>query len=258
MSEGPERSHDHSMKPVTVISALLLVFVVTWFVYDYYSRRTSCDAVFEQSAPSLKANLGFIDAKGEVTIGRQQVQVLGESSQKLALTLRNCCIAHRSGRIRDSDYRACIGGAKNYEARVRDVKNDIERSQAAAGERDADRAAQYATRAKRVVEVAIGAVEARRRFLRHRRRLRRRRPTSAHRRLPRRRPYRRSRARSRRWTRRWVAGRARRRIRMRRQVGRESSPTRGMARPATQVATRDHLDLRQRSGGRSRADRSSS
>ena len=147
------------MKPVTLISALLLVFVVTWFAYDYFARRTSCEAVFEQSAPSLKTSLGFIDAKGEVTIGRQQVQALGESSQKLGLTLRNCCIAHRSGTIGDGEYRACIGGAKNYEAKVRDVKNDIEQSQAAAGKRDTERAAQYAARAKRVVEVAIGAVE---------------------------------------------------------------------------------------------------
>jgi hypothetical protein len=145
------------MKTIAVTAALLLM-VLAWFGYDYYSRQHSCDAVFEQSAPSLKASLGIIDVKGDVTIGRQQVQALTESSQKVGLTLRNCCIAHQQGDMSENQYRTCIGGAKTYEAQVHAVKNNVERAQQAQQDRNPERAAEYSTQAKRMVQVAISTV----------------------------------------------------------------------------------------------------
>ena len=138
--------------PIIIGTVAVLVLVVGWFLYD--RMRPECDGIFEQTTPKLGAKLDLIKTKGEILIGREKVQELAESSQKVALHLKTCCIAQRRAGMSVDQFQGCISGAKDYETKITQVTDMINEAQAAKEQGKIELAEQKAAQANQ----AAGAV----------------------------------------------------------------------------------------------------
>lgn len=118
-----------NQRPIIIGTVAVLVLVVAWFLYD--RTRPECDSIFEQTAPKLGAKLDIIKTKGELHLGRERVQELAESSQKVALHLKTCCIAQRRAGMSVDQFQGCINGAKDYEMKITQVTNMINEAELA-------------------------------------------------------------------------------------------------------------------------------
>jgi hypothetical protein len=145
------------MKALAYFAVSVTVLVVIWITYDLVRSR-SCEQLLEQSAPSLRTSIGFLNAKGEIALGRTQVQALSEGADKLNVQLKACCISRQKQYISDSEYKSCLQRAQAYEGRVQEVKKNVEKAQAAKASREPDRAAQLAERAQEMARIALGTV----------------------------------------------------------------------------------------------------
>jgi hypothetical protein len=67
------------------------VILIAFFIFD--RPRSSCDTIFEQTTMRVGGNVELIKSKGELFLGREKMQELAESSQKVALHLKACCVA---------------------------------------------------------------------------------------------------------------------------------------------------------------------
>jgi hypothetical protein len=93
--------------PLILVTVAVLVIVIVWFVFERV-LWPQCDSIFEQTTTKLSGKLDFIKAKGELLIGREKVQELAESSQKVALHLKTCCIAQQGGSMNAEQFQGCI------------------------------------------------------------------------------------------------------------------------------------------------------
>ncbi len=133
-----------------VIGALV---VVTLFVY--LTRPNPCDSIFEQTAPRLGATLQFLKTNGEVVIGRDKIQDLAESSQKIGIVCKTCCIAQQSGKINAEQFEACLDRTKRYEAEIVQTADTVDQVSHARSHGDSQLAEQKTTQAIADAGVAI-------------------------------------------------------------------------------------------------------
>lgn len=117
-------------QPLMIIAGMFVVLALGYFIYD--RMRPRCDTFIEQTATRLSAKLHFIQsANSEMMIGREKVQELTDSSQKVALHLKACCQGQQSGSFSADQYQMCVNGAKDYENTVIQVTNIIRDAQTA-------------------------------------------------------------------------------------------------------------------------------
>jgi len=135
-----------------VIAAAVVTIVLAYLLLA--GRRTQCDTIFEQTATRVGGNLEIIKNKGELFVGREQVQALTEGAQKVGLHLKSCCLSQQTGNMTHDEFQDCIKGAKDYESKVLLVTNLINEAQAAKNQGNEELAQQKAGQARE----AVGAV----------------------------------------------------------------------------------------------------
>ena len=116
-------------KPLVIVALSAVVLVIVYLAYDLLRPR--CESIFEQTATNLGGNIEFIKTKGEIFVGREKVQELAEGSQKVALHLKTCCVAQRSGAMTPEQFQGCMNGAKDYENKIQQVSSIIGEAQTA-------------------------------------------------------------------------------------------------------------------------------
>src|SRR4030095_12380916 len=79
-ARGREAKRFKSQLPLTIVAAAAVLLVIIYFVYQC-TGRSKCDSIFEQTADRLRGNLEFINIKGGLVLGREEVQELSEGSQ---------------------------------------------------------------------------------------------------------------------------------------------------------------------------------
>jgi hypothetical protein len=144
--------------PLIVVTVAVLVVVIVWFVFERV-LRPQCDSIFEQTTTKLSGKLDFIKTNGELVIGGEKVQELAESSQKIALHLKTCCIAQQGGSMNAEQFQGCINGAKGYETKISQVTNIINEAQAAKEQGNPQLIEQKAAEAKEAAGAATKFVE---------------------------------------------------------------------------------------------------
>jgi hypothetical protein len=80
--------------------------------------RATCDGIFEQTAPSLAANLELIKHKGAFAVRREKIQELSEGAQKVGLHLKTCCSVLNAGKLDAKQFQECLSKASAYEKQV--------------------------------------------------------------------------------------------------------------------------------------------
>jgi len=116
-------------KSLIVLAVTASVLVVAYFVYDYFKPK--CGEIFEQTALNVRAKAEMIKTKSEVFIGREKVQELTSSSQKVGQHLKTCCIVLDGGKLNPDQFQRCIEGAQNYEANLTKVVASLDEAQTA-------------------------------------------------------------------------------------------------------------------------------
>lgn len=139
---------------LVVVMGVLLTAI--YFVYRSYTH-SSCDSIFEQTADRVRGNFEFIKSKGELVLGRDQVQALTEGSQKVALHLKTCCIVQQNRAMNAEQLQSCIGGAKDYEGKFVQISTIIKEAQSARDQGDAQLVEQKTKQARQAASEAVTA-----------------------------------------------------------------------------------------------------
>jgi hypothetical protein len=153
-ARGREAKRFKSQLPLTIVAAAAVLLVIIYFVYQC-TGRSKCDSIFEQTADRLRGNLEFINIKGGLVLGREKVQELSEGSQKVALHLKICCIAQRTGALNADQFQVCMNGAKDYEAKVVQVVTNIKEATAAEEQQKPELAREKVEQARQAASEAI-------------------------------------------------------------------------------------------------------
>ena len=136
-----------SQLPLIVIAATVCLLTLMWFVYRSLGR-SRCDSIFEQTADRVQADLEFIKVKGGVTLGTEKVQELTDSSQKVGLHLKSCCIAQEAKALNSEQFQLCMSGAKSYQAQIIQIATNVKEATAADEQQKPELAKQKAEAAK--------------------------------------------------------------------------------------------------------------
>jgi hypothetical protein len=136
-----------SQLPLIVIAATVCLLTLMWFVYRGV-RRSRCDSIFEQTTDRVQADLQFIKIKGGVTLGAKKVQELTDSSQKVGIHLKSCCIAQQSKMLNADQFQVCMSGAKDYQTQIIQVAANIKEADAAEKQQKPELAKQKTKAAK--------------------------------------------------------------------------------------------------------------
>ena len=136
-----------SQLPLIVIAATVCLLTLMWFVYRSLGR-SRCDNIFEQTADRVQADLEFIKVKGGVTLGTEKVQELTDSSQKVGLHLKSCCIAQQAKALNAEQLQVCMSGAKDYQTQIIQVATNIKEATAAEEQQKPELAKQKTEAAK--------------------------------------------------------------------------------------------------------------
>jgi hypothetical protein len=139
-------------KPLTILAVLGVVLVIAYFGYDLL--RPKCDSIFDQTATKLGGSAEILKTKGEMFVGREKIQELAESSQKVALHLKACCIAQRSGNLNAEQLQGCMNGAKDYERKILQVSSILSEAQAAKDQGNQQVVEQKTVQAREAVSAA--------------------------------------------------------------------------------------------------------
>ncbi len=150
---------DISMKKrLTVLFALvgaLMVPVLLFFGYDLLkSSIFPCEAIFEQAGTSLNTKIKFLGAEGEVYVGKEKLQDLGERAQMTAQNLKTCCTVLDAGKINPEEFLQCKASARKYEADVDNLVSLVRAAVAAETDQLADRLEEAVRDIASTVEVA--------------------------------------------------------------------------------------------------------
>lgn len=87
--------------------------------------HSTCEGIFEQTAPHLEANLEIIRSKGALAVGQEKIQELTESAQKVGLHLKTCCAVLAGGKLNPGQFQQCIDGAAGYDRQVAHVAEQV-------------------------------------------------------------------------------------------------------------------------------------
>ena len=136
-----------SQLPLIVIAATVCLLTLMWFVYRSLGR-SRCDSIFEQTADRVQADLEFIKVKGGVTLGVEKVQELTDSSQKVGIHLKSCCIAQQLKMLNADQFQVCMSGAKDYQTQIIRVAANIKEADAAEKQQKPELAKQKTDEAK--------------------------------------------------------------------------------------------------------------
>lgn len=87
---------------------------------------SSCQGVFEQTAPRLEANIELIKNKGGFAVSQEKVQELTEGAQKVGLHLKTCCSVLEGGKLNPDQFQQCIARASEYDRQIAETARQVD------------------------------------------------------------------------------------------------------------------------------------
>jgi type II secretory pathway pseudopilin PulG len=87
---------------------------------------SSCQGVFEQTAPRLEANIELIKNKGGFAVSQEKVQELTEGAQKVGLHLKTCCSVLEGGKLNPDQFQQCIARASAYDRQIAETARQVD------------------------------------------------------------------------------------------------------------------------------------
>jgi hypothetical protein len=125
-SVGPPRTSARGAARQALIFAVAFGVLAVIALFIYFTRPGPCDTIFEQTAPKLAITLQHLKTNGGMVIGSDKVQDLAESSQRIGILCKTCCIAQQSGRIDAGQFQDCMNTTKSFETKVVEVATNVD------------------------------------------------------------------------------------------------------------------------------------
>jgi hypothetical protein len=121
------------MKKIIIVTAALLAIIgLGYFVYsNLISRGNPCAKIFEQSVSSLKGKISTLKEKGELILGREEIQKLSSQSKQIAVDLKTCCFLFNEDKIGFEEFVKCQDEFNQYERNIDRVSNLVDEAQTA-------------------------------------------------------------------------------------------------------------------------------
>ena len=109
------------------LAGMVALIVLGFLGYDLMKGVVSpCDTIFEQTATRLGTKVEFLQAKGEIHVGKEQLQNLPQAAQLVALNLKTCCIVLDEGKVDAEQFLQCRTAAQNYESNLDSAVEKVE------------------------------------------------------------------------------------------------------------------------------------
>jgi hypothetical protein len=121
------------MKKIIIVTAALLAIIgLGYFVYsNLISRGNPCAKIFEQSVSSLKGKISTLKEKGELILGREEIQKLSDQSKQITGDLKTCCFLFNEDKIGFEEFVKCQDEFNQYERNIDRVSNLVDEAQTA-------------------------------------------------------------------------------------------------------------------------------
>ena len=154
-SHRSTRGASRQMLMLAVAFGVLAVIAL----FIYLTRPGPCDAIFEQTAPKLAIALQHLKTNAGVVIGHDKVQDLAESSQRIGILCKTCCVAQQSGRINGAQFQDCLNTTRSYETKVLEVASNVDAANNARQQGQLELVSEKTTLATLAVSAAAGEVQ---------------------------------------------------------------------------------------------------
>lgn len=104
-------------KTLVALAGIAAFLVVAYLGYNLLAPTVNqCEGIFQQTAPSLEANVKFLETQGGVLLGNKQLQELSGHAQEIALNLKSCCVMAGAGNY--EQFNQCKASAVLYDKQV--------------------------------------------------------------------------------------------------------------------------------------------
>ena len=111
------------MRNIVYVLALLVLLTISYFIYDgYIATARPCEQIFQQTSLNFKTKVQILEDNVSFDVGKNRIQTLSESSQKVAINLQACCIAAKTGGV---DYLQCQSAANDFETKFAALDKNV-------------------------------------------------------------------------------------------------------------------------------------
>jgi hypothetical protein len=117
------------MAVAITVPVIVIAFLAVPLVIDYLNP---CREISHQTVTKVHANLDLISTKGGVWFETAQIQYLSERSERMAMALKTCCIAHHHHNLSAEHYLRCQSNLKSYDQQVERIVTLLGEAQDAA------------------------------------------------------------------------------------------------------------------------------
>lgn len=121
---------------------------------------SSCQGIFEQTAPRLEANIELIRNKGGFAVSQEKVQELTDGAQKVGLHLKTCCSVLEGGKLNPGQFQQCVERASAYEKHIAEVAQQVDTAATARQQGNTAIAQQQSLRIAQTLQSATSEVAA--------------------------------------------------------------------------------------------------
>lgn len=104
-------------KTLVALAGIAAFLVVAYLGYSLLAPQVNqCEAIFQQTAPSLEANVKFLKTEGALVLGQTQIQELSNQAQQIGMNLKSCCVMAGAGNL--DQFNQCKASAVLYDKQV--------------------------------------------------------------------------------------------------------------------------------------------
>jgi hypothetical protein len=142
-------------KAIITIAISVPVIVIAYLATPLVERIFNpCGEIFDQTVTKVQANLDLISKKGGLWLETAQIQNLSERSERMAMALKTCCVAHHHGKLSSEDYFRCQSNLKSYDRQIEQVVVTLDEAQEAAQRQDSALVEKKVEQAKSTIAAA--------------------------------------------------------------------------------------------------------
>ena len=139
------------------VPVIIIAYLAAPLVKDFFNP---CGEISHQTVTKVHANLDLISQKGGVWLETAQIQYLSERSERMAMALKTCCIAHHRHNLGAENYLRCQSNLKSYDQQVERVVTLLSEAQDAAQRQESTLVKEKVEQAKTMIAAAAESARA--------------------------------------------------------------------------------------------------
>jgi hypothetical protein len=144
------------MAVAITVPVIVIAYLAVPLVIDFLNP---CREISHQTVTKVHANLDLISTKGGVWLETSQIQYLSDRSERMAMALKTCCIAHHHHNLSADSYLRCQSNLKDYDQQVERVVTLLGEAQDAAQRQESVVVKEKVEQAKTMIAAAAQSAD---------------------------------------------------------------------------------------------------